>query len=103
MCLIPGAGEFVLATDVVLRRDGLTVSTPENMNNPTGRADLLVSLDLLQAQLPGLEAVSLVVAWFGDDLRAGSCRVRPGGRPGVQADHAADLERGGDRARATRT
>ncbi len=78
VCLIPGAGEFVLATRTVLRRDGLTVSTPENMNNPGGRPDLLVSLDQLQAQLPHLEEVSLVVGWFGDDLRAGSCRVRPG-------------------------
>ena len=25
-----------------------------------------------------MESVSLVVAWFGDDLRAGNCKVRPG-------------------------
>ncbi len=78
VCLIPGAGEFVLASEVVLRRDGLTSTVPENMNNPTGRPDLLVSLDQLQAQLPNVEEVSLVVAWFGDDLRCGRCRVRPG-------------------------
>ena len=26
---------------------------------------------------PDLEHVALVVAWFGDDLRAGECRIRP--------------------------
>ena len=78
VCLIPGAGEFVLASQTVLRRDGLTVSTPENMNTAAGRPDLLVALDQLQAQLPAVREVSLVVAWFGDDLRADACRIRPG-------------------------
>jgi len=78
VCLIPGAGEFVLATGTVLRRDGLTVSTAENVNNPGGRADLLVSLDQLQAQLPHVDMVTLVVAWFGTDLRCGDCRIMPG-------------------------
>jgi len=78
VCLIPGAGEFVLATETVLRRDGLTVSTAENVNNPGGRPDLLVSLDQLQAQLPHVDTVTLVVAWFGSDLRCGSCAIRPG-------------------------
>ena len=27
---------------------------------------------------PAVESVSLVVAWFADDLRAGNCKVRPG-------------------------
>jgi hypothetical protein len=78
VCLIPGAGEFVLATETVLRRDGLTVSTPENVNNPSGRPDILVSLDQLQAQLPHVDTVTLVVGWFGTDLRCGSCTIRPG-------------------------
>ena len=78
VCLIPGAGEFVLATQTVLRRDGLTVSTAENVNNPSGRPDLLVSLDQLQAQLPRVDTVTLVVAWFGTDLRCGSCAIMPG-------------------------
>ena len=78
VCLIPGAGEFVLATDVVMRRDGLTRSTPENLHNGEGRADLLVSLDQLMAQVPNLKRVSLVVGWFGMDVRAGQCVVKPG-------------------------
>lgn len=78
VCLIPGAGEFALATEAVMRREGLTRTTAENVHNGVGRADLIVSLDQLQAQLPNLKRVSLVVGWFGSDLRAGECRVRPG-------------------------
>ena len=37
-----------------------------------------VALDRLEACAPKVESVSLVVAWFGDDLRAGHCRIRPG-------------------------
>lgn len=78
VCLIPAAGEFVLATEPVMRRQGLTRTTPENLHAGDGRTDLKVSLDHLQAQLPNLKRVSLVVGWFGDDLRAAHCRVRPG-------------------------
>lgn len=78
VCLIPGAGEFVLATDVVLRREGLTRVTAENQNNAEGRADLLLSLDQLEAQLPNVRHVNLVVSWFGTDLRCGACEIRPG-------------------------
>jgi hypothetical protein len=78
VCLIPGAGEFVLATEAVVRREGLTRTKPENMHAGDGRTDLAVSLDQLQVQLPGLKRVSLVVGWFGDDLRAGHCKIRPG-------------------------
>jgi hypothetical protein len=78
VCLIPGAGEFVLATEVVMRREGLTRTTPENLHASDGRTDLSVSLDQLQAQVPNLKRVSLVIGWFGDDLRAGHCVIRPG-------------------------
>ena len=78
VCLIPGAGEFVLATEAVLRREGLTRTTPENVHAGDGRTDLAVSLDQLQIQAPNLKRVSLVIGWFGDDLRAGHCTIRPG-------------------------
>ncbi len=78
VCLIPGAGEFAYATQVIQRRDGLTRVRAENVNNVEGRPDLLVSLDQLQAHLPNLEAVTLVVAWFGTSLEAGVCTFRPG-------------------------
>src|SRR5690606_6690022 len=78
VCLIPGAGEFVLATEAIMRREGLTRTTPENVHAGDTRTDLDVSLDQLQIQLPNLKRVSLVVGWFGDDLRAGHCTIRPG-------------------------
>jgi hypothetical protein len=78
VCLIPGAGEFCLATEAVMRREGLTKSRPENVNNAEGRADIEVSLDQLMVLAPNLKRVSLIVGWFGADLRAGHCQVRPG-------------------------
>lgn len=78
VCLIPGAGEFVLATEAVVRREGLTRSRMENLHAGDGRADLLTSLDQLQAQCPNLKRVSLVIGWFGTDLRAAHCTIRPG-------------------------
>ncbi|WP_296817791.1 glycoside hydrolase/phage tail family protein [Brevundimonas sp.] len=78
VCLIPGSGEFVYATAPVLRRESLIRTAAENVNNRDGRADVLVSLDQLQAQLPNLKRVTVVVSWFGSDLRAGECQVRPG-------------------------
>lgn len=78
VCLIPGAGEFVYATEAVLRREGLTRTASESVHNADGRADLIVALDQLQAQLPNVDHVTLVVAWFGTDLRCGHCQIRPG-------------------------
>jgi broad specificity phosphatase PhoE len=78
VCLIPGAGEFLLATDVVMRREGLTRTTAENVHGGDGRPDLVVSLDQLMAQAPALKRVSLVIGWFGTDLRAAQFTVRPG-------------------------
>lgn len=78
VCMIPGAGEFVYATEPVLRRLSVSRFASENVNNLQGRPDFLVSLDQLLAAAPNLEEVTLVVAWFGDDLRCGECMVRPG-------------------------
>jgi hypothetical protein len=71
--LIPAAGEFAYATSLVRKGEG----GAENVNARAETADLVVSLDQLQAQLPRVESVSLVVSWFGSDLRAGSCQIRP--------------------------
>jgi hypothetical protein len=75
--LIPASGEFAYATEVVRREIGETTSA-ENVNAEAHAADIVVALDRLQACAPEVESVSLVVAWFGDDLRAGHCRIRPG-------------------------
>jgi hypothetical protein len=78
--LIPSAGEYVYATETVLVESGLNTvpDRPENVNSTDARPDILVSLDQLEAAAPNLESVSLVVSWFGDDLRCGSCTIQPG-------------------------
>lgn len=78
VCLIPGSGEFAYATDVVQRVIAAGAEASENTHAAADRANLLVSLDHLQADLPQVESVTLIVAWFGDDLRCGACEVRPG-------------------------
>lgn len=78
VCLIPGAGEFVLATGKVLRDLGRGAWAAENMNNAAGKPNIELALDQLQAALPKVKRVALVVTWFGDDLRCGVCRIRPG-------------------------
>jgi hypothetical protein len=75
--MIPASGEFAYATQGI-RKGSSGSSEPENLNALTDTADMVVALDRLQAMAPKVESVSLVVAWFGDDLRAGSCKVRPG-------------------------
>ena len=76
--LIPASGEFAYATDIVRREGGDGETSAENVNAEPDAADLSVALDRLEACAPKVESVSLVVAWFGDDLRAGHCRIRPG-------------------------
>ena len=72
--LIPGTGEFALATR---RVDYASGGGPANVHGAAEVPDLLASLSALRGQVPRLRAASLVVAWFGDDLRCGSCRLRP--------------------------
>ncbi len=75
--MIPASGEFAYATQGIRKGSGGS-SEPENLNALTDTADMVVALDRLQAMAPKVESVSLVVAWFGDDLRARNCKVRPG-------------------------
>jgi hypothetical protein len=78
VCLIPGAGEFVYANEVIRRTIGPGAETPENMHAEASRPNLVVSLDQLQIDLPNVESVMLVVSWFGTDLRCGACQIKPG-------------------------
>ena len=76
--IIPATGEFVYATDVVRERRFPGIETPLNMNNPSGVPDFVQSLDQSTEELPNVRRMALTVAWFGDDVRAGHCRIRPG-------------------------
>ena len=77
VALLPGAGEFVLGTQVYQSSDGFGAWYPENVHSPNGVPDFLDSLGQLTAGLPNCAAVSLVVTWFGSDLRAGQCKIVP--------------------------
>jgi hypothetical protein len=74
--LIPASGEFAYATQAI-RKGASGETVAENLNALAHETDIVVALDRLQASAPRVESVSLVVAWFGDDLRAGHCQVRP--------------------------
>ena len=75
--LIPTSGEFDYVTKPIRKR-GSGSQVPENLNADAKATDIVVALDRLQAMAPAVESVSLVVAWFGNDLRAGHCRMKPG-------------------------
>ena len=106
-CLIPGSGEFVYGTDIYtvqnassnvlgnyfsggsfVNQAGDTIGLPSrsgdkiassymNMHNQRGDSDFVRSMEQLEIFQPNLDAVLLVVGWFGDDLRIGECEIRP--------------------------
>ena len=76
--IIPGSTEFGYDTTVVAREAGDGITENENAHAASGRSDWTVSIDDLTATCPNLTAASLVVAWFGTDLRCGQTQIRPG-------------------------
>jgi hypothetical protein len=76
--LIPGTTEFGYEPSEVVQAEGIGTFQPENRHVAHAPADIVASLDDLQAACPNLERVAIVVAWFGSDLRAGSCEIKPG-------------------------
>jgi hypothetical protein len=77
VALVPGTGEYALATEKVRFKRGKGNSVILNIHNDRGVPDLVASLDQLEAELPANRAVSLVVSWFGSDLRCGRCLLQP--------------------------
>lgn len=77
VALMPGSGEYALATTPAVVDQGLGASHVVNVNSVNGQSDLQASLDLLERELPAAKAASLIVSWFGDDLRAAQCQLRP--------------------------
>ena len=77
VCLIPGSTEFGYDDRPVSRVLGLGKSEPENVYQLQRNTDIEASLDWLLALCPNLTGISVVASWFGDDLRAGHCTIRP--------------------------
>lgn len=77
VALIPGTGEYGLATTPVYYTDGPGSEWPANLNAASGRPDFVTSMNALRDELPACKSASLVVSWFGNDLRCGNCQVVP--------------------------
>ncbi len=83
VAIIPGTGDYSLATTPVHLSEGFGEHQAVNTHTPAGGTDFSVSLDALAEELPNCQSASLVVSWFGDDLRAGSCQIRPKAEQGL--------------------
>jgi hypothetical protein len=78
VCVIPGSTEHGYAPGLVTATPVKGVTGEVNRHVLHAGTDWEASIDELQAVCPNLEHVSLIVAWFGTDLRAGECRLLPG-------------------------
>ncbi|MCD2172017.1 baseplate multidomain protein megatron [Rhizobium sp. C4] len=87
--IIPGASEHGYAPGQVTETTGPGASRILNRNVSYATTDWQASLDELQALCPNLKRVSLVVSWFGTDLRADQCRVVPGVEVASRTDESA--------------
>ncbi|MEI8144244.1 MAG: glycoside hydrolase/phage tail family protein [Alphaproteobacteria bacterium] len=76
--MIPGATEFGYSPEVMTRLIEKGRAGPETRHSSLNGSDFITALDDLCLMCPRLERVALVVSWFGTDLRAGQCQVRPG-------------------------
>ncbi len=77
VALVPGTGEYSLATTSVTMSKGFGITESANVNTPSGKTDYLVSVEALEEELPNCGSVTMVVSWFGDDLRCGDCQIQP--------------------------
>ncbi|MEZ5691473.1 MAG: glycoside hydrolase TIM-barrel-like domain-containing protein [Rickettsiales bacterium] len=87
VAMIPAAGEFVYDTQVVNKVSGVQVGTewaqqgniqPVNSHNVNGIANSLLSLNQLEQTCPNIGWVSVVIAWFADNMDIASCSIKPG-------------------------
>lgn len=77
VALIPGTGEYSLATKRHHEEKRFGVFKTVNATSSSGETDMTTSIRQLRQELPNCKAVSLVVSWFGDDLRCGNCTIQP--------------------------
>ncbi|WP_377186984.1 baseplate multidomain protein megatron [Ruegeria meonggei] len=77
VALMPGTGEYALASTQVNYSKGPGQSWAANVHSASGLPDLVTSTRALQTELPACDAASLIVSWFGNDLRCGHCQLKP--------------------------
>ncbi|MEX0853647.1 MAG: glycoside hydrolase/phage tail family protein [Bauldia sp.] len=76
--MIPGSTEFGYDPEPVMKVVGPGNQAALNRHADGADSDWQASLDELEAIAPAVDRVGLTVAWFGDDLRADACTLRPG-------------------------
>ncbi len=77
VALMPGSGEYTLATTPVYYTDGPGSRWAANTHTPFGGTDFSASLQALSEELPSTKASSLIVSWFSGDLRCQHARIQP--------------------------
>ncbi|MCU0910030.1 MAG: glycoside hydrolase/phage tail family protein [Rhodobacteraceae bacterium] len=77
VALVPGTGEYLLATTPVHYSEAPGVNRTANVHASAGGTDFTVSMDALADELPQVQSVVTVVSWFANDLRCASCEIRP--------------------------
>ncbi|CAN7512951.1 baseplate multidomain protein megatron [Bosea sp. LjRoot237] len=75
--LVPGASEFIYQPTLVNQEPEAGITIAENRHQLHSATDIDGALMHLLALCPNLRRISLVVSWFGDDLRADACTIAP--------------------------
>ncbi len=75
--VIPGATEFGYDPEIVIQVLGKGRAQVENTRLSADKSDWELSINDLQESCPDCQWVSLVVSWFGDDLRADHISIEP--------------------------
>ncbi len=78
MTVIPGATEYGYDTELIASGGTDETYNAQNRHTSLAETDWEASIDELQMVCPNLKSVSLVVTWYGTDLRAGTCEIQPG-------------------------
>ena len=86
VCLIPASGEWAYEPNVVRSR-----VRNSNINSNAGgkAADFAVSIENLKREVPNVEWVSVVYAWFGTSIDVATCSIRPEAEYSIYPDRAA--------------
>ncbi|MEJ8573113.1 baseplate multidomain protein megatron [Microbaculum marinum] len=77
VAMIPGTTEFGYDPLTLGKTAKAGSYVTENRTTKVAVSDFVGSLDTLQDLAPNCDSVTLVVAWFGTDLRCGQCEIVP--------------------------
>lgn len=87
VCLIPASGESAYEPD--LMRSRVRNAT---LNSHAGRkaSDFSVSIESLGREVPNVEWVSVVYAWFGTSIDVATCSIQPEAEYAIHPDRVPD-------------